>query len=147
MKSREDKGRLDDELRRAINTTRPEFNAEAWKHKYREEFDALQARAGGMMPVRRNLLASWTELGVAAVLTVAVGYGLACWIGHYGTTAARPPVAAKHPAQIVTMLSLSSAFRQGGMEALNKQLDDAVEQLGPRPVSVPTARLLTDIGS
>ena len=147
MKSRENKGWLDDELRRAINTTKPEFDAEAWKHEYREEFDALLSRAGSAMPARRNMLAPWTELAVAAVLVVAVGYGLACWVGHYGTTVPRPPVAVKHPAQIVTMLSLSSAFRQGEMEALNKQLDQAVEKLGPRPTNVSIAGLLADLES
>ena len=141
-----DKGhedRLDAELRRAINTTTPAFDAETWQRKYDKEFSTLLARGGEVTAVRFHP-ARW--FAVAAVL-VAAGYGLVCWTGLYRTQTPPPSARVESPAQLVTMSSLSSAFRRGGMEALDKQLDEAVEQLGPRPMGVPTARLLTDLGS
>jgi hypothetical protein len=149
MSEEEREERLDIELRHAINTTAPEFDAEAWQRKYRNEFNTLLARAGRSRKahefrILRLRPAFW--LGFAAAL-VAVGYGLVCWTGFYRTTAPQPPTGVKSSAQIVTMSSLSSAFRRGGMESLDKQLDEAVGQLGPRPMSVSTAGLLTDLGS
>ena len=125
----------------------PRFDADAWQRKYRSEFGALLARAqtgrNRLKPVRLRP-AFW--LGIAAAVVVT-GYGLLCWTGSYRTQAPPPAARAKSPAQLVMMSSLSSAFRRGGMEALDRQLDEAVEQLGPRPMSVPMARLLTDPGS
>jgi hypothetical protein len=147
MSEAERKDRLDAELRRAINTTTPQFDAKAWQHKYRSEFDTLLSRAGAthnQLTILRPRPAFW--LGIAAAVVI-VGYGLACWMESYRTQAPPPPARAKSPAQLVMMSSLSSAFRRGGMEALDKQLDDAVERLGPRPTGVSTARLLTDLGS
>jgi hypothetical protein len=149
MSEEERKDRLDIELRRAINTTTPEFDAEAWRQKYRGEFNTLLARAGATRKNREFRIvrlhpAFW--LGVAAAIVV-VGYGLTCWMGSYRTQPSPVASSVKSPAQIVTMSSLSAAFRRGGTEALDKQLDEAVRQLGPRPMNVPTARLLADLGS
>jgi len=147
MSEEEHKDRLELELRRAINTTTPKFDAEAWRRTYRNEFDMLLARKSGKAQ-RVNILklhrAFW--LGIAAGI-VAVGCGLVYRAWFYRTNVTPLPVQIKSPAQIVTMASLSSAFRRGGMPALDKQLDEAVRQLGPRPMSVPTARLLADLGS
>jgi hypothetical protein len=147
MKHKEDKNRLDDGLRRAINTTTPAFDAEAWRQKYHAEFNALLARAGechkGRTPRIVRLHVAWW-LGTAAAVVLA-GYGLMCWLGSYRTQPPLPPARVKSPAELVTMSALSLTYRRGGMEALDKQLDEAVEELGPRPMSVPTARLLTDL--
>lgn len=148
MSEEERKDRLDVELHRAINATTPKFDAPAWQRKYRSEFGTLLARGNGKAREFRIWYlhpAFW--LGIAAAI-VAVGYGLVCWTGSYRTQSPPlPEVSAKLPAQMVTMSSLSLAFRRGGMEALNTQLDKAVEQLGPRPMGIPTAKLLTDLGS
>jgi hypothetical protein len=143
MSEDERKDRIDIELRRVINTTPPEFDAETWQRRYHKEFNTLLARAHGVK-VKRLRPAFW--LGIAAAIVIA-GCGLVCWLGFYRTRAPQPPALAKSPAQINTMVSLSSAFRRGGMDALNKQLDEVVEQLGPRPTDISTARLLTDLGS
>jgi hypothetical protein len=139
--------RLDTELRRAINTTTPKFDAPAWQLKYRSEFDTLLARGSGKGREFRMLKlhpAFW--LGIAAGIVI-VGYGLVCWTGFYRTKAPQAAAGVKSPAQIITVSSLSSAFSRGGMEALDKQLDEAIDRLGPRPMDVSMARLLTDLGS
>ncbi len=146
MSESERKPRLDNALRAVINTATPRFDAEAWQRKYRDEFDALLARArtshGQSKPARLRP-AVW--LGIAATIVV-VAYGLTCWTGFYRTQAP-PPARVESPAELVVMSSLYSAFQRGGMEALDKQLDEAVVRLGPPPTSTLTARRLTDLGS
>jgi hypothetical protein len=152
MSDKEHKDRLDIELRRAINTTTPRFDAGAWQQKYRREFETLLSRAGANHNQRSTLkFRPRLWLAVAAAIAVAA-CGLICWTEYYRTPApsASAPAHAKspaQPAQLVTMSSLSSAYRRGGMEAVDKQLNEAVRLMGPRPVSLPTARLLTDLGS
>ena len=43
-KERKDK-RLDELISRSINTEKPQFDAEGWKQKYPEEYQALISRA------------------------------------------------------------------------------------------------------
>jgi len=45
MKSRKDKKWLDELISQAINTEKPEFDAEKWKQEYPEEFHVLRSRA------------------------------------------------------------------------------------------------------
>jgi hypothetical protein len=150
MSDKERKDRLDVELRRAINTTTPRFDAGAWQQKYRREFETLLSRAGANHNRRSTLkLRPRLWLGAAAAMIIAA-CGLICWTRYYRMPKPQAPAHAKspaQPAQLVTMSSLSSAYRRGGMEAVDKQLNEAVRLMGPRPVSLPTARLLTDLGS
>jgi hypothetical protein len=143
MSEEEHKDSLDIKLRRTINTSPPQFDAEAWQRKYHREFSTLLSRAHEAKVVRPGP-ASW--LGLAAAIAV-VGYGLLCWTGLYRTHLPPPNPAAEPAARLTTMSSLLSAFRRGGMEELNTQLDKAVEQLGPRPTRTSTAGLLTDLES
>jgi len=51
----------------------------------------------------------------------------------------------KSPAQMVTAMSLRMAYRNGGMEALEKQCDEAVKLLGPSRPSSSLADLVKDL--
>ena len=44
MSGHRDEKWLDDELRRAIDTTVPQFDAQAWKERFAAEYQELQAR-------------------------------------------------------------------------------------------------------
>jgi len=150
MSERKDKGWLDEQLRRAVNGATPAFDAEAWKQKYTREYKALLAggkqTAGWGQPHsgRRILGVPFGKLAVAAAVLVAAGVLL---LGRFGFTPVQPvPASAPpSPAQMVSVLSLSAAFRQGGMEELDRQCDRAMERLGPRPGSVSMQELQKDI--
>jgi hypothetical protein len=153
MSQHKDERWLDEQLQRAVNSATPAFDAQAWKQKYAGEFQTLlgrrgqPSRSGTGHAVRLVLRGSMGKLAIAAAVLATAGVLL---IGRFGSTPVqpvpgRPRGAQQSPAQMVSMISLSAAFRQGGMEGLDKQCDRALEKLGPRPNSVSMQELLKDI--
>ena len=153
MSVRKDEKWLDEQLQRAVNGAKPVFDPQTWRHKYAREFQTLLGRGGQPSrlgvgrPVRLVLRGSIGKLAIAAAVLAAAGVLL---VGRFGSTRVQPvpgrrPGAQPSPAQMVSMISLSAAFRQGGMEGLDKQCDRALERLGPRPNSVSMQELLKDI--
>ena len=147
MSERKDEKWLDEQLRRAIDTTKPQFDAEAWKQRYPEAYQALTAR-GPEAPrsarspgrrTRRILIGAAGWLAAAAVVVVAV---LLVDRGPRESVAPAAPPVAQAPARMVSMMSLSMAFREGGMEALDRQLESAIEKLGPRPNDISVVNWL-----
>jgi hypothetical protein len=50
----------------------------------------------------------------------------------------------KSPAGLLTVASLSMAYRRGGIEALEKQFEKALEMLGPRSINISDKQLLAE---
>jgi hypothetical protein len=152
MSERKDEKWLDDELRRVVNTTRPEFDDRVWKEKYAKEYETLlarkqsAARSGSAPPHRLRLIVHGPigSLAVAASIVLVVGLFLVR-TEPPAPKPVPPPTAHAAPARMVSMISLSTTFRQGGMEALDKQFDRALDELGPRPNGALMADLLSDI--
>ncbi len=151
MSERKDERWLDDELRRVVNTTRPEFDDAAWKEKYAKEYETLLARkqsAGrsSAAPHRLRLIVHGLigRLAVAASIILVVGLFLVR-TEPPAPKPVPPPTAHAAPARMVSMISLSTTFRRGGMEALDKQFDRALDELGPRPNGALMADLLSDL--
>ena len=153
MSGRKDEKWLDDQLQRAVNGETPVFDAQAWKQRYAAQFQTLLRRSGqpsqsgaGRM-VRLVLTGSIRKLAIAAAIVATAGVLL---VGRFWPTPDKPtsgpqPVAQQSPAQMVSMISPSAAFRSGGMEGLDRQCERAIERLGPRPTSVSMQELLKDI--
>lgn len=133
---------LDDLISETINTAKPEFDAEKWKQRYPEEFEALKSRAGHTPPAeRRNI---WSKaahrriakLAAAAVIILTISISLV----YRGPDETMQPdgasLHAKSPAQMLTMMALTSAYRRGGVDAMDKQFDKALNILGPRSVRI-----------
>ena len=96
-------------------------------------------------PTLRILRGPFGKSAIAAAILIVAGVFLA---GRFGNTQPAPgfrPVAQPSPAQMVSMISLATAFQQDGMEGLDKQCDRALEKLGPRPSTVSMQELLKDI--
>jgi hypothetical protein len=82
MKEEKNEKWLDKIISQAINTTKPQFDAEEWKQKYPEEFHLLKSRATRASTFRQRI---WTaifqskipKLAAAAVLLIVFGYGIA----------------------------------------------------------------------
>ncbi len=150
MSQRKDEKWLDQQLQRAVNGETPAFDAQAWKQKYAREFQTLLGRSGKPSPsgtgraVRLVLRGSIGKLAIAAAVVATAGIFL---IGRLEPGLDRPKARpdSTSPAHMVSMISLSAAFGQGGMEGLDKQCDRALERLGPRPTNVSMRELLKDI--
>ena len=143
---------LDGELRRTIEQADVQFDADAWKRKHAEAYEALAARRGRQVaatPRQREIrLARAARLAIAAAIVGAVGLA---WMvtrpqaNQYSGSSS--PAHRDEASADVTFLSLRKAYRQGGEEALNRQLDTAQETLGPWPDRSSLHDLLDDIRS
>lgn len=142
MSERRDERWLDEQLRRAINTTAPEFDAETWKRDHAGAYQALVSRGRG------RHRAHWAVGGLAAAAVILIG--AAVLLTRVPSQIRQEPVGgdiakAPSPAHIVSMMSLRVSYRQGGEEALYEQLDAAMKTLGPRPGRPSALRMLIDL--
>lgn len=99
----------------------------------------IQSRADAhRLSLPRVILPSRAVQFATAAVIVIAAVGL--FIGRGGRTpngpTAQVPTAAQSPAKIVSMMSLRTAYRQGGMDALDEQLRDTLNVLGPPSLSV-----------
>jgi anti-sigma-K factor RskA len=147
MNTRKDEQWLDDELRRVVSTDRPQFDVDAWKSRYAEAYGMLLSRRdqGGARESTRHLFGGlvWrplSRLALAAAAVVVIGFALVVTRPRPTEPPSAPPTA-QSPGDVVTLVSLTMAYRHGGEKALNEQLDTALEKLGPRP----DRSLLTDV--
>ncbi len=153
MSEPKDEKWLKEQLQRAINGSTPVFDVKAWKQKYATEYETLLGR--GKQKVERGLphhvisilRGPFAKVAVTAAILLAAGILI---VGRFGSTPVPPtpgslPVTQQSPAQMISMISLSAAFRRGGIEELDKQCDRSLKQLGPRPTSVTVQELLKDI--
>jgi hypothetical protein len=147
---KKDENWLDDELRRAIDTTAPRFDAEAWKQNHADAYEALVSRGKGVssagLRTSRTVRLVFGGLAAAAVILIAVAILV---MQSPPRRQQEPPVAVaprvSSPARIVSMMSLRTAYRQGGEEALSQQLDTALKKLGPRPGRLSALQVLSDL--
>jgi hypothetical protein len=153
MSEQENDRWLDELIHRTINTTKPDFDAKKWKQKYPEEFQTLLSRAAGKssapLVVQVNLWkAIWkspaVRVAAAAIIIAAISFSIV-YLGpgeQVDTTQTAKVV--KSPAEMLTAMSLTMVYRRGGIEALERQCERAIEMLGPRPTSLSLQQLLED---
>ncbi len=88
-----------------------------------------------------------TKLAAAAVIIIAIGLFLV----HQGPSepveTTKAAKVAKSPAEMMTAISLTIAYRRGGLEAVEQQCEKAIEMCGPRPKSISVQELLEDFNS
>jgi hypothetical protein len=48
------------------------------------------------------------------------------------------------PAELLTVASLNMAYRRGGIKAIEKQCDEAIDKLGPQPAKMTAKELLAE---
>ena len=148
MSRKNDNNRLDEIISRTINSGKPEFDAEKWKQKYPEEFQVLRSMSPEKTPARR--LSIWrvvcqspvTKLAAAAVIIIAIG--LHAFFVHQGPGEQPAPKVAKTPTRMMTAMSLTMAYRRGGIDAVDEQCDKAIRMLGPRPLPLTLGQLLSE---
>jgi hypothetical protein len=151
MNEQNDEKWLDELISQTINTTKPHFDAEQWRRKFPEEFELLKSRAGRRSaPAQQNV---WKAILQNRFATLAASAAIIVTISLF-ITHLRPgarinigevPKVAESPAEMLTMMSLTMAYRRGGMEALEKQCDKALAILGPRNIDMSIQKLLEDL--
>jgi len=145
MNEQDSERKLDELISRTINTARPEFDPEEWKRQYPGEFRLLVSRpAQRKLSLSRKVFASpITKFAAAAAVIVAIGL---CIVGRNSREQERPRIAngAKSPVEMMTEMSLMGAYRKGGMEAVEKQCEQAFEKVGLRSASLSIEQILAE---
>jgi hypothetical protein len=147
MSERKDEKWLDRQLQQAINGSTPRFDAESWKQRHHDEYRILLSRRSeGKPSVRWGLphRAVIGRLAVAATIAVVVGLFVLGRNGHEPGRLIQPPqpAAQSSPARMMSMMSLRMAYQHGGFDALDRQLQDTLDEFGPRSSSVSKRELL-----
>jgi len=150
MKKHGNEKRLDELISQTINTEKPRFDTEKWKQKYPEEFQTLLSHAAKGNSIRQPkilkviLKSPLTKLAAAAVIIVAIGF----FIVHQSPSEQADTTVSKvtkSPAEMLTATSLIIAFRHGGIEAIEKQCDKALEMQKPPLDKLDIKELFTEI--
>jgi len=149
MNEQNDEKWLDELISRTINTTKPEFDAEQWKQKYSEEFQLLKSRAqqkgARIQPGlwKRFVHSRLVKLAAAAVLIIAIGL-LTFNRSPHKQESVQITKKPRSPAEMLTAISLTMAYRRGGIEAVDRQCEKAIEMLGRRPAQITIKQILTE---
>jgi len=90
----------------------------------------------------RTIMKSRITKVAAAVIIVAIGLFLVERNPEKRTENRIKTQVAKSPAEMLTLGSTTMAYRRGGMDAVEKQIEKAFAMLGPRTTSIPYEDLL-----
>jgi hypothetical protein len=137
---------LDEQLKGVIDSGKVEFDGEQWKQKYSAEYQQLISRAARRPNVRRFW---WVRplVRIAAVIAI-VAFVILRMYHRPENHIAQPVVAAANtvqsPTKMLSVLSLSLAYRQGGLDAVDGQYKKAYELLGQKNMNVSIGELLND---
>jgi len=148
MNERNDDKWLDDLISQNINTEKPQFDAEKWKQKYPDEFQILRSRT--KVPahsIRRTVILkrAIVKFAAAAVIILAIGLFITRSGPDKKIEITKVTNATKSPAEMLTLKSLTIAYRNGGIEAVETQCDKAIEKLGSKSKDITVQELLTEI--
>jgi len=125
MNRQKGEDRLDELIARTINTAKPQFNSEKWKKKYPGELEILLSRKSKTGPSGQPSRLRGVLGNPVAILSAAEDFVIAALfmleqirrepepmqIGRRSTSAV----------ELVTAISLESAYRRGGIEAVEDQ--------------------------
>lgn len=118
--------------------------------------DALKAQAESpktkSAEMHRGVLSTITtnraaRLSAAAVVIVLIGFVVFHQAAHRQTDGQSLMKAAKSPAEMLTFISLTMAYRRGGIEALERQCEQAVELLGPGTQNLSVRQMFQELNT
>ena len=145
--------RLDELISQTINTEKPQFDPEKWRQKYPDEFQTLLWRAAkGDSALQPSILkvilkSPLTKLAAAAVIIVAIGFFIVHQQSSEQADTTTVSKVTKSPVEMVTAISLERAFRRGGIEAVEKQCEQAFKPIGPWPRSLSVEQILAEFNA
>jgi len=146
MNEKKDERSLDELIIQSINAEKPEFDAERWKNEFPEEFQLLCSHRNEAANSSFNCFGIVVS-AVAAVILVAVGFFVSHHYNSRNPVKTKTSAIAESPTQMLTAISLTMAYRRGGMEAVEKQCRRACQLLGPRAKTPTLQELIKELES
>jgi hypothetical protein len=134
---------LDEQLKKTIDSGKVKFDSEQWKRKYSAEYQELVSRARTRPNVRRFL---WVRPLVRVAAVIAIVAFVILLTHRQPDKRVEPMVAnaVQSPAKMLSVLSLSLAYRQGGLDAVDEQSNKAFKMLGQKNTNVSIGELLNE---
>jgi hypothetical protein len=147
MNNKKDEKWLDELIAKTINGTRPEFDARTWKQKHPEEYRTLVSRTQKPRPVAIAwyCAAGFTAAAAAAVIIVAALLAVYSRPTQYETPPIQVAGTSKSPAEMLTWMSLNTAYRKGGLNAVDKECEKALESLQTRQLRLSVEDVLAEL--
>lgn len=135
---------LEETINGAFGGQAKEFDFDAFKDRYPEQVEQYRLQTQGQMrrftrfPRGLGLIA---KLAVAAMLVVCLGLLL-----QNGQVREAPPevVITEHPSSMMSVLALNRAYREGGLDAVDDQYEQAYAKLGPRTRGMSLGNVFTE---
>jgi hypothetical protein len=128
------------------------FKADADLHE-RTISDALQAQAKskeiksasvGPINWRIMLKSPIIKIALASLIILAVSFFVYNSSPFEKVDTVNVTKVTKSPAELLTVASLNMAYRHGGIKAIEKQCEEAVDKLGPQPAKITAKELLAE---
>jgi hypothetical protein len=128
------------------------FKADADLHE-RAISDALQAQAKskeiksasvGPINWRIMLKSPIIKIALASLIILAVSFFVYNSRPVEKVDTVNVTKVTKSPAELLTVASLNMAYRHGGIKAIEKQCEEAVDKLGPQPAKITAKELLAE---
>lgn len=149
MSTENENKNLDELISRAIDTSKPQFDAEKWKKKYPEELKILNSRANQALVQSFRwtsvIKSPFFKLAAAAVILVVFGI----FFGRDKVTPSKSTVPhvqeSQSPTKIISMFSMRMTYQRGGFDALDQQFRETLDVMGPRSSGVSMKELLEGI--
>ena len=115
---------LDEQLKKTIDSGKVKFDSEQWKQKYSAEYQELISRAARRPNVQRFL---WVRPLVRAAAVIAIVAFVILLTHRQSDKRIKSTVAnaVQSPTKMLSVLSLSLAYRQGGLDAVDEQCKKA----------------------
>jgi hypothetical protein len=146
MSRKKDEKWLDELISRTINSEKPQFDAEQWKKKYPKEFQMLQSMSAEKTRTHRPSI--WRVVShspiTKLVAAAAIIAGIGLFVAYLGPGEQPIPKVVNSPTKMMTAMSLTMAYRRGGIDAVDEQCEKAIRMLGPRPLRLTLGQLLTE---
>ena len=149
MSEHRDEKWLDEQIRKVVGGETPEFDAEQWKKAFPGEYDVLASRSSQehspAAPHVWLLRHRWTiaRVAVAAAIVIVSGALL--------LTVTSPDPHTEEPerfaSNVPTLASLRTAYRRGGLEALEERFDEDSRKMMAGSEEISLGRLLASNGT
>jgi len=153
MKEQKDEKWLDELISGAIDSSKPQFDAEQWKEKYPEEFKMLASRARQSSWSSTSQPNLWrmiwkhpiTRIAAAAVIITAVAFFAVHQALDEQIETADILETSKSPAEMLTLASINAAYRKGELEGVENHYQGVLEMMEPWPSEISIQELLEEL--
>ena len=147
MNEQDKDNKLDDLLKKSVNSGNVEFNPEQWKQRYSREYAQLGRTNRRVSTVWR--LTSNPVMRLAATVVIGIAVILLIQSGSLQKKKLKPMPVAKtepSPTMMISRLSLTLAYNHGGLDAVDAQYKKAFRKSVGRPTKLSMADLLNENG-